>query len=264
MEERLGVRLLHRSRGRMMLTDEGRALAERGRDILDELGGLTDTLSARRGIVSGNLDIVAPFGFGRRYVAPLVAKFRSTYSDVGVNLRLSDRPAQERDDASDLIIHIGHLRDSSLLARRIAPNERFMCAAPAYLNKRGAPRQPEDLHDHDCIILRENMEDVTRLKFTTENGRGSTQVRISGALSSNDGDVVRTWALAGLGLIVRSEWDVAEDLRLGRLMRVLERWKLPSADIYALFESRHGRSARARRFLEWLREALTPVPWRMS
>jgi DNA-binding transcriptional LysR family regulator len=246
----------------MMLTDDGRALAERGRDILDELGSLTDTLAARKGIVSGNLAIVAPFGFGRRYVAPLVAKFRGTYPDVGVNLRLSDRPGHDRDDASDLIIHIGQLRDSSLLARRIAPNERFICASPAYLNMRGEPQQPEDLRDHNCIVLRENMEDVTRLKFIMANERGSTQVRIAGALSSNDGDVIHAWALAGLGLIVRSEWDIAEDLKAGRLLRVLERWRLPPADIYALYESRHGHSARARRFLEWLREALTPVPWR--
>jgi DNA-binding transcriptional LysR family regulator len=262
MEERLGVRLLYRTRGRMMLTDEGRALAERGREILDELGNLADTLAARRGTVSGNLFIVAPFGFGRRYVAPLVAKFRSAFADVNINLKLSDRPGHEREDASDLVIHIGQLRDSSLLARRIAPNERFLCASPDYLARRGVPERPEDLRHHDSIVLRENMEDVTRVKFTPELGRNPAQVRLESALSSNDGDVIRTWALAGLGLMIRSEWDVAEDLKAGRLVRVLEKWRLPPADIYALFEGRHGRSARARRFLDWLRDSLRPVPWR--
>jgi DNA-binding transcriptional LysR family regulator len=262
MEERLGVRLLYRTRGRMMLTDEGRALAERGREILDELGNLADTLAARRGTVSGNLFIVAPFGFGRRYVAPLVAKFRSAFADVNINLKLSDRPGHEREDASDLVIHIGQLRDSSLLARRIAPNERFLCASPDYLARRGVPESPEDLRHHDSIVLRENMEDVTRVKFTPELGRNPAQVRLESALSSNDGDVIRTWALAGLGLMIRSEWDVAEDLKAGRLVRVLEKWRLPPADIYALFEGRHGRSARARRFLDWLRDSLRPVPWR--
>ncbi len=262
MEERLGVRLLYRTRGRMMLTDEGRALAERGREILDELGNLADTLAARRGTVSGNLFIVAPFGFGRRYVAPLVAKFRSAFADVNINLKLSDRPGHEREDASDLVIHIGQLRDSSLLARRIAPNERFLCASPDYLARRGVPESPEDLRRHDSIVLRENMEDVTRVKFTPELGRNPVQVRLESALSSNDGDVIRTWALAGLGLMIRSEWDVAEDLKAGRLVRVLEKWRLPPADIYALFEGRHGRSARARRFLDWLRDSLRPVPWR--
>ncbi len=262
MEERLGVRLLYRTRGRMVLTDEGRALAERGREILDELSNLADTLAARRGTVSGNLFIVAPFGFGRRYVAPLVAKFRSAFSDVNINLKLSDHPGQERDDASDLVIHIGQLRDSSLMARRIAPNERFLCASPDYLARRGVPESPEDVGHHDSIVLRENMEDVTRVKFAPELGRNSVQVRLESALSSNDGDVIRTWALAGLGLMIRSEWDVAEDLKAGRLVRVLEKWRLPPADIYALFEGRHGRSARARRFLEWLRDSLRPVPWR--
>ncbi|MFM9844274.1 MAG: LysR family transcriptional regulator [Dongiaceae bacterium] len=263
MEEKLGVRLLYRTRGRMVLTDEGRALAERGRDILDELGNLTDTLGARRGTVSGNLHIVAPFGFGRRYVAPLVAKFRAAYPDVSINLRLSDRPGHEREDACDLVIHIGQLRDSALLARRIAPNERFLCASPAYIARRGAPERPEDLRHYDCIVLRENMEDVTKIKFTAEGSRSSVQVRIASALSSNDGDVIRTWAVAGLGLIIRSEWDVAEDLKAGRLVRVLEHWRLPSADVYALFEGRQGRSARAGRFLDSLRESLSPVPWRL-
>jgi DNA-binding transcriptional LysR family regulator len=262
MEERLGVRLLYRTRGRMMLTDEGRALVDRGREILDELGNLTDTLAARRGTVSGNLFIVAPFGFGRRYVAPLVAKFRTAYSDVNFNLKLSDRPGHDREDAADLVIHIGQLRDSSLMARRIAPNERFVCASPEYLRKRGTPETPEDLRNHDCIVLRENLEDVTRVKFVPEGNRNAIQVRIESILSSNDGDVIRSWAIAGLGLMIRSEWDVADDLKAGRLVKVLSRWRLPPADIYALFEGRHGRSARAKRFLDWLKDSLTPVPWR--
>jgi DNA-binding transcriptional LysR family regulator len=247
----------------MVLTDEGQALVDRGRDILDELGRLTDTLAARRGTVSGHLYIVAPFGFGRRYVAPVAARFRAAFPDVNISLKLSDHPGHEREDACDLVIHIGQLRDSSLMARRVAPNERYLCAAPDYLARRGVPQKPEDLRGHDCIVLRENMEDVTKLAFTTEGSRTPQQVRIESALSSNDGDVIRTWALAGLGLMVRSEWDVADDLAAGRLVRVMEGWRLPPADIYALFEGRHGRSARAGRFFEWLRGALTPVPWRV-
>jgi DNA-binding transcriptional LysR family regulator len=262
MEEKLGIRLLDRTRGRLMLTDEGQALAERGRGILDELGRLTDTLAARHGTVSGNLSIVAPFGFGRRYVAPLIARFRASFPDVRMSLKLSDHPGHELDNTCDLVIHIGQLRDSSLLARRMAPNERYICAAPSYLAKRGTPERPEDLRQHDCIVLRENMEDVTKLKFAPERSRNAVLVRIESALSSNDGDVIRSWALAGLGLMARSEWDVADDLKAGRLVRVLERWRLPPADIYALFEGRHGRSARVGRFLDVLKASLTPVPWR--
>jgi len=262
MEERLGVRLLDRTRRRMILTDEGNALVERGREILDELGRLTDTLAARRGTVSGHLGIVAPFGFGRRYVAPLVGRFRGSFPDLNISLKLSDRPGHEQESACDLVIHIGQLRNSSLQARRLAPNERFLCASPEYLAKRGTPENPEDLRHHDCIVLRENMEDATKLKFLQDGSRAPVQVRIESALSSNDGDVIRTWALAGLGLMVRSEWDVAEDLAAGRLVRLMERWRLPPADIYALSESRHGRSARAKRFLDWLRDSLKPVPWR--
>jgi DNA-binding transcriptional LysR family regulator len=262
MEEKLGVRLLDRARRRMILTDEGSALVERGREILDELGQLTDTLAARHGTVSGHLYIVAPLGFGRRYVAPLAARFRTAFPDVQISLKLSDHPGHEKETACDLVIHIGQLRNSALQARRVAPNDRFLCASPEYLAKRGMPEKPEDLRYHDCIVLRENMEDSTKLKFLPDGGRAPVHVRIEGALSSNDGDVIRTWTLAGLGLMVRSEWDIADDLAAGRLVRVMEKWRLPPADIFALTESRRGRSARAGRFLEWLRDSLSPVPWR--
>jgi DNA-binding transcriptional LysR family regulator len=182
-------------------------MAERGRRILDDLGQLSDTMAARRGTISGNLSIVAPFGFGRRYIAPLAARFRLTYPEVHISLMLSDQPGQERDNPYDLVIHIGKLRDSSLLARRIAPNERFMCAAPAYLVSHGTPATPEDLHHHDCLVLRENAEDVTKLAFLPAERHNPIHVRIESALTSNDGDVIRTWALAGTGLMVRSEWD---------------------------------------------------------
>jgi DNA-binding transcriptional LysR family regulator len=262
MEEKLGVRLVSRTRGGLLLTDEGQTMVERGRRILDELSELSDAIAARRGTISGNLSIVAPFGFGRRYIAPLAARFRIAYPEVRISLMLSDQPGQGRDNLCDLVIHIGKLRDSTLRARRIAPNERFICAAPSYLVSCGTPASPEDLRRHHCLVLRENAEDVTKLAFLPAERRNPVHVRIETALASNDGDVIRTWALAGTGLMVRSEWDVADDLKAGRLVRVLERWRMPSADICALFDGRHGTTARADQFLDWLRKSLTPVPWR--
>ncbi len=148
-----------------------------------------------------------------------------------------------------------------MVAYPIAPNARFVCAAPAYLARHPAPHKPQELVTHDCIVLRENDEDVTLWRF--RKGRNEVSVRVPAILSSNDGDVVRQWALGSKGLIMRSEWDVAESLAAGRLVRVLEDWHLPDADIVALVDRRHGMSARVKLFLAFLQARFKPVPpWR--
>lgn len=262
MEKRLGLHLVDRSGRRMVMTNEGERLVVGARRILDQIGELTDGLSAHRTSVSGHLRVVAPLGFGRRYVAPEAARFRALHPQVTFSLMLSDRPAHLEDDACDLIIYVGKLRNSSLIAKSLAPNERFLCAAPEYLARAGTPRQPEDLLKHDCIALRENDEDVTMWRLTPANRGKPVGVRIEPNLSSNDGEVIRAWALAGAGIIMRSEWDVAEDIRTGRLVRVLDGWRLPPAHIVALLSTRTGRSARTAVFLKHLQTILTPAPWR--
>src|SRR5258706_15656031 len=262
MEERLGLHLVDRSGRRMVLTDEGDHLAERGRLILDEIGELADTLAARRAVVSGHLRVVAPLGFGRRYIAPDAARFRSLHPEVTLSLMLFARPAQLAEDAWDLMLYVGHLRNSSLITQRLAPNERFLCAAPEYLARAGTPSRPADLVKHNCIALRENDEDVTMWRFHPAQRGKPVRIRIDPTLSSNDGEVTHAWALAGAGVIMRSEWDVAEDLRAGRLVRVLHDWRLPSADIVALLGARHGRSARTARFLELVHPMRPPPPRR--
>ena len=264
MEERLGLRLVDRSGRRMVLTDEGDHLVGGGRRILDEVSELVDTLMARRSVVSGYLRVVAPLGFGRRYVAPAAARFRTMYPEVSLSLVLFDRPAQLADDAWDLMLYVGQPRNSSLSAQCLARNERFLCAAPEYFARAGTPSQPRDLLRHNCIALRENDEDVTMWRFTPVQPGKPVAIRVHPILSSNDGEVTRAWALAGAGVIMRSEWDVADDLRAGRLIRLLSAWKLPPANVLALLGARHGRAARTARFLELLHTMLTPAPWRQN
>lgn len=261
LETRLGMRLIDRSGRRMVLTDEGELLAVHARRICDDIGNLSDALASRRGTVAGHLRVIAPLGFGQRYVAPAIALFRGLYPEVSASLVLSDRPARVSDDMWDLMVHIGELRDSSLVSRRLAPNRRILCAAPSYLARRGEPRRPEELLTHDCIALRENDEDVTMWRFTPKHHGVPANIRVEPALTSNDGGTVRDWALAGLGIISRSEWDVAEHLHTGRLVPLLEAWMQPDADIVALISSRHGRSMRVSRFLDLLQTSTLQQPW---
>ncbi|WP_375785879.1 LysR substrate-binding domain-containing protein [Bradyrhizobium sp. Pha-3] len=264
LEQRLGVQLVSRSARRLTLTDEGELLVLRGGALLDEATELTEALQARRGTIAGHLKILAPLGFGRRYIAPVVAAFRSRHPDVSVELELSDRPARAAASAWDVMIHIGALKDSTLRLLRLAPNERVLCASPAYLKRRGIPASPQELRGHQCIALRENEEDVTLWRFSRRRAAAEPDViRIEPMLSSNDGAVVKAWALADHGLIVRSEWDVADDLASGRLVRVLPNFRLPPADIVALLNpGRSGRARRTQAFVEHLRAALSPPPWR--
>ena len=261
LERRLGVRLVERSGRRVTLTAEGELLAARGGEIAEDLASLTETLAARRGVVAGHLRVLAPLGFGRAYVAPVAGRFCADHAEVTLDLALSDRLGRAPDTSWDVAVHIGELRDSSLVAQRLAPNDRVLCASPAFVARHGAPNEPTELRDLACIALRENDEDVTLWRFARDDG-AVAQVRVEPRLASNDGEVVRDWAVAGRGVIVRSEWSVAADVRAGRLVRMLPEWRLPPADVVAFVGPRRGRSARTARFIEYLKEAMTPVPWR--
>lgn len=261
LEKRLGVRLVNRSGRGTALTDEGRLLAQRAEQICGELGDLADELAGRRGTVAGHLRVVAPLGFGQRYVARLLADFRQQNAGVTASLTLSDGPPRLASDDWDVMIHIGELRDSALVGYPLAPNRRILCASPAYLARHGAPTKPEDLRTHDCIALRENDEDVTLWRF--KQGRGpAVGVRVSPILSSNAGETAVEWALAGHGIIVRSEWDVAAHLRARRLIPLMAGWSLPEANAVALVKSRQELPARTAEFLAYLRAAFASVPWR--
>lgn len=262
LEARLKVRLAERSGRRLRLTAEGALLAERGAGVLAEMAGIAESIADRRQAVLGHLRVAAPFGFGRAYVAPAMAALKAEHPEVELTLTLFEDPAGSLSAGSwDVLVQVGPLADSALTLRRLAPNRRLLCAAPSYLARRGMPGRPEDLQAHDCAVIREDRADVTLWGFTHADGRRAT-VRIHPAMNSNDGGVVRRWGLAGLGIIQRSEWDVAADLRAGRLVPLLPGWQLPDADVVALLGSRTGRVARTERFLDVLEGSLRPVPWR--
>jgi len=261
LEKRLRCRLLDRTTRHLHLTEEGRLLLERAASLLRDLDELAHTLDVRHDVVSGHLRIAAPLGFGRKYITGVLSEFRTIYPDVTVALTLTDRPAATGEENWDVIVHIGELRNSSLVMVRLAPNTRIACAAPTYLARCGEPLEPGDLARHACLALRQNEEDVTLWRFS-DRQRRVFPVRINPVMASNDGEAVRTWALEGLGIMVRSEWDVADDLRAGRLRRVLARYRMPSADVVALLGKRGQRIARVDAFLRLLKERLQPIPWR--
>lgn len=261
IERRLGLRLIDRGSKGLRITTDGELLLNRSSEILEQLSALQEELAERRGVATGVLRLVAPLGFGRHYITPLITKYHEERPDVRVELTLSDRPGSDLTTASDIMIHIGEMRDSEQIATVVAPNRRILCAAPSYIEKHGEPEEPASLRRHRCIALRENDEDVTLWRF--RNGQDDhVSVRIEPHFSTNDGEVSKSMALNGLGIAIRSEWDVADDLTAGTLVPLLPGWQLPDADITAFLGRRGERSARVGDFLMLLRKSLRPVPWR--
>ncbi len=268
LEARIGVRLLDRTTRRISLTDEGELYFERAAQLAMDYDEMIETLRSRRSLVRGRLRVHATLGFGRQYIAPALTRFHSMYPELEIALTLSDRRVTLDAEKVDMIIHIGELPDSSHVAIPLAPNNRILCASPAYVKRHGAPETPESLAEHDCVMLRQNEEDVTMWRFTPAQTRlrikeKETAVRIRPILSSNDGDVVRQWALAGKGIMLRSEWDAMAHINSGKLIRLLPNWNLPPANIAILVGEHKRMSARVRLFADLLMSQFKPrPPWR--
>ena len=259
LERTLGVSLVVRSSRRLRFTGEGEHLVSEAQAVLARMGALTDLLGKEGGALAGPLRVVAPFGFGRLHVAPLVARYAQRHPAIRVTLDLSERPWTDSEDA-DAVIHIGAVRDSTWVAHVLARNDRWVCAAPAYLDRRGTPADPRDLLQHDCLCVRENNEDVT-LWHHRRNGKAGA-IRVTPTLTSNDGEVVRNWAVAGLGIVLRSQWDAAPFVKRGALKRILAPWDFDSADILALVPARRGISARVSQFVDFLKgDFKRKAPW---
>jgi DNA-binding transcriptional LysR family regulator len=259
LEFRQGVQLVDRSTNSM--TDEGELLAEQSRTIVQQIDAIEELMAQRRGTVAGHLRISAPSGFGRAYIVPTVDRFLETHPEVRVTLELSDNPIGLKPDAWDVIVHIGELRSSPLQMIQLSPNRRLICASPAYLARRGTPENPADLLKHDCLGLRENDEDVTLWRLAAASGQTET-VRVNPLFWSNDGEAIRTLAVKGRGIMLRSEWDVAPQIVSGALVEILQGWSAPDAPVVALLGPRNYRAARTRNFVSLLRRTLNPAPWR--
>lgn len=262
LEKALGASLFERNTRQLKITDEGRAVAERVRLALALLDEAADVARHGTGTLTGTLRITAPVPFGSRYVAPAIGAFHERHPQVGFELQLSDHVVDLYAEDLDLAIRMGPLRDSRLVARRLATSVRILVAAPDYLRRRGAPGHPRDLANHDGLLfaypgLRQNRWSLHR---TGQRGKVE-QVEVSGSLSSDNGEALRAWCLAGLGISLRERWDVADDLHGGRLLRVLPEWEEPGMPISAVRARREPAPRRLTDFIEFLAERWREGLW---
>ncbi|MGH8353679.1 MAG: substrate binding domain-containing protein, partial [Pseudomonas sp.] len=189
---------------------------------------------------------------GRRWVGPQLGAFAARHPQLNLRLSLSDRVVDMLDNAIDLAVRIGAQPDSRLVSRRLAGNRRLICAAPGYLQRHGTPRVPQDLLQHQCLILQRAGMPLQSWSFQTE--RGLESIRVQGRLSADSGEQLADWARAGLGLAIKSSWDVVEDLASGSLVTVLDDFCGPEMDIHLVYPTRQFVPNRLRLLIDFLLE----------
>ena len=258
LEERLGVKLLHRTTRRVSLTEAGHAYLDRARQALATLEEAEQEATHLTGRPRGVLRVNAPVTFGFRHVAPAVASFLASHPELAVELTLTDRMVNLLEEQVDVVVRVGRLVDSSLVARRLAPCRIVACAAPSYIAARGMPMQPADLAGHDCLSYAYAAEgDLWRFE---RDGRQES-VRVSGRVWSNNGDALYHAALAGLGIVLNPTFITAEALRDGRLVPVLPGWAVPLLSVAALYPPTRFLPAKTRAFIDHLATQFGPDPY---
>jgi DNA-binding transcriptional LysR family regulator len=256
LEDKLGTRLLQRTTRQISLTEAGQGFHER---VLTVLGGLEEAeafASGRSSEVNGTLKISASTSFGRMHVAPHLKPFMEAHPDLAIHLVLSDEFTDIVGGGFDLAIRIAELNDSSLVARRLAPVRRVLCASPDYLAEHGTPATLDDLKKHRCLPAHNH--DSWRL----EGPNGPVTLRPEGMLITNSSEVIREAVIAGLGIALRSTWDVGAELKSGKLVQVLSQYESSrNVALSAVYPSRQFLPAKVRLFIDYLAELYGPVPY---
>lgn len=261
LEHRLGVRLLERTTRNVTLTEAGRLYLERAREILraiDEADREAGQLVT--GEPRGHLRLSLPDSFGRMWLAPMINDFLIAHPLITIEAEFSNRFVDVVGERFDLAVRLGELADSRLVARRVGGRRRLMCASPAYLARRGTPREPGDLKEHSCLVFtrlpaREHWE------MTDDNGQ-LQRVSVSGPLTSDDAETLVSSTRAGLGIMVATDWLVGPSLLSGELVQVLPQWRLvDEGAIYVVTPSGSAGTSKTRAFSDWVARSLEHPPW---
>lgn len=258
LEARLGVRLVNRTTRRLALTDEGASYHEACARILADIEDADSAAAAQRVEPQGLLKVALPASFGHKHIAPLVPPFAARYPKIELAFSLSDRTVNMIAEGYDLAIRIGELEDSSLAARKLAPNRRVVCASPQYLREHPAPRMPEDLRQHNCLTTTELQ---MNWEYKGPDGKRG-MVRVAGHYACDNWEVLREWAMAGLGVALKSTWDVRRQLEDGSLVPLLPGYDFGTdVAIYAVYPHRRYLPAKTRVFIDYLAESFGPEPY---
>ena len=262
LEDDLGVRLLNRTTRNLSLTEAGRLFLERSRRILAEVEEAKISVTRLEADPRGTLKLNVPTAFGRIHIVPMLPDFLQTYPDLSVDLDMTDAFVDLVEEGIDLAVRIGELQDSSLIAKRIAPNNRVVCASPSYLDRAGRPSLPDDLRDHNCLIYKRQRN---RVVWHFRDAEGVIHdVPIAGNLQTNNTEALVRMTLDGAGITILPIWLIGRYIREGRLEVMFRGHTVsPTAldtSIYAVFPYNRHLSPKVRAFVDALLKRFNPIP----
>ncbi|AIW22853.1 LysR family transcriptional regulator [Vibrio coralliilyticus] len=260
LEARYGVKLLNRSTRHISLTDSGAMYHQACLDIIDSVQETENLLQTGTNEVRGTLKISAPRDIGKQYISPILSEFSQRYPDVIPYLYLNDNLSNLAESGLDIVIRYGELTDSNLISRKLASSRRVLCASPQYLARKGTPITPQDLAQHDCLAMVRSNEELKTWHFQDQDQHNI--ITVVPKRFSDDGEVIRQWALDGAGIALKSMLDVQEDIKQQRLVTVLNGYmknfnastSSSGSDLNVIYLSRQYQPKRLRLFLEFLME----------
>lgn len=262
LEDRLGVRLLTRSTRRQQMTAEGEAFYNRARPILAAIDEAEAEVAEAGRHPRGLLRLHCGSAFGMHQLTPAIPRFLEAYPDVELELTINDQLPGIASDHFDLIVRIGALDDSSLIARRICNVQRVICAAPAYLERYGTPQTPDDLQQHNCLWIT-SLPALRRWPFDTDDG--VRVVHISGNVVANNTETVLQLALAGVGITRLTDVVAGDALRRGDLLPILTDWHhVEPVPLHATYPSGRHVAPKVRAMIDFLVENFGHAPWRLA
>lgn len=258
LEQRLGVRLLHRTTRKLSLTEEGEVFHARCREILSSIEESEAEISTRAGNASGLLKISVPLSFGVKHLAQLWAGFMAAHPQVSLDVNLSDRAVDLVDEGFDMAIRIARLPDSSLISRKIATTRLLLCASPEYVQRRGEPREPEDLREHDVIAYTLlSMGD----QWNFEGPNGPVTVKVAPRLRTNNGDTCIAAAMNGAGIILQPTFLVSEQIAGADLVELLPRFRSIELGIFAVYPTRKFVAPKVRLLIDQVSRSFAGAQW---
>lgn len=252
LERVLETKLLHRTTRKVTVTEEGERVFVWAQRVLDDMDSLVEEVSAARRAPRGLLRVSSSFGFGRQIVAPVLARMAASHPSMAVRLELFDHLIDIADEGFDLDVRVGDEIAPQFIATRLAPNHRVLCASPGYLVRRGTPRTLADLSTHDCVVIRERDHPFGVWRLAA--GTGVETVKVIGPMSTNNGEIAVQWAVEGLGIVLRSIWQVGPLISEGRLVQVLPDYR-QEANVWAVYPTRLSNSAKVRVCVEFLQQS---------
>jgi DNA-binding transcriptional LysR family regulator len=258
LEEKLGARLLNRTTRRLSLTEAGSELYRRSVRALEEIENAELEVARFQTEPRGALRVSAPMSFSILQLGRKLQAFLDRYPGVNLELNLDDRQIDLIEEGFDVAIRIAHLRDSSLVARKIVPCRQVLCASPAYLKKHGTPERPEDLLEHNCILY-SFLSHAREWRLVDDQGETHV-VPLKGFLQTNNGLVNRAACLSGVGIVMLPTFYIGDQLRSGELVPVLCKFRPVDIAIYAVYPERRNLSPKVRAFVDFLAETFGPEP----